>query len=291
MSNNCTHNTTINPLALVVTTVKEWAKARKRLADSVNGGLSSYSWTILVIAYLIEARWLPCLGAQWQQENVVKRACEGLQDEDEGDAELFHDWIAEGYTAEEVMGSVRLQAWKELFRERDGHTAGEQGLRQLLTGFFEYYGYIFDYYRDAVDIRGIRGGGGAIGQQNKGRIAKASIVFNLSTTSSLGIKNSDRHKRNSWLWIVDPFELNRIIVPNDAMMEEIIEELQRGYRICCHNDEGEEDKGWKEKLLSSSTNDSSSGGSNSSNVHIDRLFPNDVNNFMSAVQEYLFHSL
>ena len=230
------NGTSVNPLVLFITTVKQWAKCRRGLADSTNGGLSSYSWTIMAIAYLIETRWLPCLGGSWQQESTVKRAClandRKVRDPPQ---QLFYDWISQGKTAEDVMGAIRLQAWRKLYASATEDSHCEDGLRQMLTGFFEYYGYTFDFYGDAVDIR-----------DKKGRIAKSEIPFNLSMTSTPGLKNSDRHKKMDWLWIVDPFELNRVIVPNEDKMEEIIEEFRRGYAICST---GESNRDWKGKLL------------------------------------------
>ena len=265
----------LNPLVQFVTMIKQWAKSRRKLGDSTNGGLSSYSWTIMAIAYLIETRWLPCLGGSWQQESTVRRAFQSPSNPErlyhgESRQQLFYDWISLGKTAEDVMGIARIQAWNDLY----SNDSFDQGLKQMVSGFFEYYGYAFDFYHDAIDIR-----------DREGRTIKTKAQVNPSLAASSRLKNSDRYKKMHWLWIIDPFELNRIIMPNENIMEEIIKEFRRGYIICstvsspCRYD-------WKMKLLSKTDN-----VEERRLLFCDSMIDSNKNDSIESLKQQLFRSL
>jgi hypothetical protein len=262
-----------NALVYLIITIKQWAKVRG-IADSRSGGLSSYSWTMMVIAYLIEARWLPCLGGTWQTDSDARQFCQSQSSKDSQEQEQqyqcqswpFLDWISEGIPQERVLGSSRLQAWQELFSQRSDQHDGSGGLHRLLSGFFEYYGYSFDFYRDAIDVR--RQDSNSIGESvegsHRGRIAKKDIVFEEEIDGVGGtshLQTSDRHLKIPWLWIIDPFEMNRVIVPRVTHIEDIIKELRRGFAICSSSssnalqksDQGKDGRDvWLKTLLSSS---------------------------------------
>jgi DNA polymerase sigma len=138
--------------------VKEWAK-RHDLVGTADGCLNSYAYILLVIHYLqsVQPPVVPNL-QQLAQEPVPivdgKWGCD-----DCWDTKFFEDVSS-------------LQA-----------SENDQTISELLTGFFDYYGYIFDWQRYAVCMRLNRPGIG---------VDKFSLVLPVSS--------------EMW-YIEDPFDL------------------------------------------------------------------------------------
>jgi DNA polymerase sigma len=176
----------------LVQSVKLWAK-RRGLADALAGGFSSYSWTLLVISYLISLDFIPSLQPDYPEfVDFEQKPVEELK---------FDNFIESGKTGKDVLGSEK---WSVL--------ESSVSIAQLLLGFFEYYGNGYlDFYANCASVRGKRG------------IAKKPGYYEQEANSS------GKHPQSRlWLSIVDPFEANRTIGVSARSIDMIIEELRRG---------------------------------------------------------------
>jgi DNA polymerase sigma len=179
----------------LVQAVKLWAKKRG-LADALAGGFSSYSWTLLVISYLISLDFIPSLQPNYPEfVDSEQKPVEELK---------FEDFIEQGKSGKEFLGKEK---WSVL--------ESSVTLAQLFLGFFEYYGNGYlDFYANCASVRGRRG------------IAKKPGYYEQEANSS------GKHPQSRlWLSIVDPFEANRTIGVSARSIDLIIEELRRGSAI------------------------------------------------------------
>jgi DNA polymerase sigma len=175
----------------LVVLIKFWAKQRD-VNDSLQGTLSSYSYVLLVIHYLQQIKCLPNLQ---RPDKSVWPSEIPTRLSDHGKCST---WYLENPEKSQFPSEVaRLESLS---------------LKRLLIGFFEYYTWEFNFVNQIVRIDDLE------------ILDKQKVFSKIESSDSL-------LRRRTWLAIVDPFEINRVLGTTARGSELIVKEMRRGVEM------------------------------------------------------------
>lgn len=207
----------------LVVLVKHWAK-RREINDALQGSLSSYSYVLLVIAFLQSQNLLPDLQNPSIEVFPTRPLPERITDNGRCSTWFFEDGM-EGIRYDNVFGKYT-------------QALNAKPLAELIATMFDFYLYDVNYVTDLVSIsRMVKG---RIFLQNddiKIVTLEPNFKQRLFVTKRQYFKN-DKDKldirglrKRTWLAIADPFEIGRVLGTSARGMETITKEMKRALAL------------------------------------------------------------
>jgi hypothetical protein len=203
----------------LVVLVKHWAKKRE-INDALQGTLSSYSYVLLVVAFLQQSGLLPDL--QNPSESVYPKRPLPQRLTDNGRCSTW--FLEDGFE-----GTVH---YSEVFPEY-ARRLGDKSLTSLVVEFFEFYLYDVNFVTDLVSITTripTREDANTFLIREFGNkfVKKHSYFRDRNDGSKLDMRGI---RKRTWLAIADPFEVGRVLGTSARGMETLTKEMKRGIEI------------------------------------------------------------
>ena len=189
----------------LVVLVKHWAKLRD-VNDALQGTLSSYSYVLLVISYLQSKKCLPDL--QCPPEQLVARPLPKRL----SDNGRCSTWFLEAFEPSTFAS----------YTEK----LDQAPLSELLCDFFKHYLYEINYVTEVVSVAGlVTGAGGEVACDSSRRtVLKRHLLRSRDDVSKLDVIGL---RKRTWLTIVDPFEIGRMLGTSARGAELLVKEMRR----------------------------------------------------------------
>ena len=206
----------------LVVLVKHWAKKRE-INDALQGSLSSYSYVLLVIAFLQNDDLLPDLQNPPIEVFPKRPLPERITDNGRCSTWFFEDGM-EGIRYADVFAQYtqRLNA---------------KPLAELLATMFDFYLYDVNYVTDLVCVSRSIKGRIFSNEDIKTVTLESNMKEHLFVTKRQYFRN-DKNKldirglrKRTWLAIADPFEIGRVLGTSARGMETITKEMKRALAL------------------------------------------------------------
>jgi hypothetical protein len=208
----------------LVVLVKHWAK-RREINDALQGSLSSYSYVLLVVAFLQQNGLLPDL--QNPPESLFPTRPLPERITDNGRCSTW--FLEDGYEGFSYAHSFKHYADK----------LSKKSLTTLLVEFFEFYLYDVNFVTDVVAVSRVirhRTVGSLESEFGQKFVKKLQFFRNRDNPELLDVHGL---RKRAWLTIADPFEIGRVLGVSGRGMEMITKEMKRGIEILLDGKAGE----------------------------------------------------
>ena len=191
----------------LVVLVKHWAKKRE-INDALQGSLSSYSYVLLVVAFLQQSGLLPDLQNPPVSVFPTRPLPERITDNGRCSTWFLDD--------PEILNNLIASYSKKIEKK---------SLTTLLIEFFEFYLYDVNFVTDLVSVSG------SVRHPSRGILERTP--WNRFVKKLEYFKHPDVRglRKRAWLAIVDPFEIGRILGTSARGMETITKEMKRGIEL------------------------------------------------------------